>query len=103
MSQAKRRNPYQKQETKRKSPLALILVLIGLAIIGLGAFFALRGGSNQTTSNESGTPKLELDKKQIDFGDQHFGNTVTATFKLTNAGTATLRFQQPTIEVKEGC
>ncbi len=51
-----------------------------------------------------GAAALKPDKEKIDLGDVRLGNTVSASFKLTNAGDKPLRFmKQPYIQVVEGC
>ncbi len=102
MGQAKRRRAVP--PPKKKAPVTWILVIVGLVILAAAVFFATRGSqaSANTTADTGG--KISVDKTQIDFGDQHFGQTVTATFKVTNTGTGTLEITTaPTIEVKEGC
>ena len=84
---------------KRNIPAGLILVGLGILLAIVGAFFAMRSGSQVL-----GNPSLAVDREQIDFGDVKLNQTVTATFTLTNTGTGTLKFtRQPEIEVREGC
>jgi hypothetical protein len=66
----------------------------------------LRGNSSGTKAaiEVNGAPSIKVDKEQVDLGDVKLGKTVEVTFKVTNVGDQTLRFQeQPYIEVVEGC
>jgi hypothetical protein len=93
-SQRKRNNRRQ----ARRSPLPLIFGLGGLALLALAVFLLRPGG------NEAGTPRLEVDRTMIDFGEQHFNEPVEAVFQITNTGDGTLRIEEePVVEVREGC
>ncbi len=53
---------------------------------------------------ETGTPKLVVDRKEVDEGYQKLGATVHTTYKLRNEGDGTLRIlDQPQVKVVEGC
>lgn len=82
-----------------------LLGLGGLAFLVL-AVLALRGGNSDSkaTIEVNGAPSVKVDKEQVDLGDVKLGRTVEVTFKITNVGDQTLRFnEQPYIEVVEGC
>jgi hypothetical protein len=65
---------------------------------------AVTWGVIRDLSADTGSPQLVVDQEQIDFGDVQFGQPVTATFTLTNQGSAPLRFSaEPWIEIREGC
>lgn len=100
---AERERRRKQQEAKARLwktiPLLAIaiLALLGAGTIAYGTF---------VQPNVSGTngPRLQLDREQVDFGDQHFGTTVRATFKVTNAGDGTLNLNLPkTATVVQGC
>jgi len=45
-----------------------------------------------------------VDQQKIEYGDQHFGTSLTFDIKVTNTGDGTLRFkEEPYIQVLEGC
>ena len=102
MSHTKRSiRKYKTNRTNRILPFFGGLVLIGLA------FLILRGKytSQPSASIEvQGAPSLKADRGQVDFGDVKLGQTVEASFKLTNVGDQPLRFNKPPyIEVVQGC
>lgn len=78
---------------QRLIPLVVaLLVIAGIVLLVVGL------------TQPSGTPRLQLDREAIDFGDQHFNVTVRAAFKLTNTGDAPLNLTVPKLPtVKEGC
>jgi len=97
MPSSHKKRSSARQSTRRISPV-LLLVLSGLLLAGLAVFFALRPAA------ADGTARLEVDQEKLDFGDVHFNQPVTATFRLTNTGDAPLKFTKaPFIQVKAGC
>jgi hypothetical protein len=96
---------YQKQRDHTRNNLFIpaLLGLGGLALLVI-AFLALRGGGQKAAVEVTGSPSLKVDKEEINFGEVKLGQTVEASFTVTNAGGETLRFsEQPYIEVKQGC
>lgn len=85
------------------------LLWAGLAIVGVLAVVALLAwqsgrGAESGAANASGTPNLQVDQTNIDFGDVPVGKTVKASFKLSNTGDGTLNVVAPPVpEVVEGC
>jgi hypothetical protein len=52
----------------------------------------------------SGTPRLVVDRTEIDLGDLPFDQRATAVFTLTNAGNGVLNIiEEPPVEVVKGC
>jgi hypothetical protein len=91
---------------QRKIPIAIILAVGGgLLLVGAAVAALLGGGSSRPAEIEvTGQPRLKVDKEVIDLGNIRLGNTVDASFVLTNVGDTPLQFQQePYIEVVEGC
>lgn len=101
-------NQYSKNrshKTDKMNPLPLLLILGGLfalviaLIIGFG-----RPRSSVATIPSNGNSVLVADQQEINLGDVKLGQTVQASFKLTNTGTTPLNFiKKPYIEVREGC
>jgi len=51
-----------------------------------------------------GVPKLKVEQAKIDLGNVKLGQTVSASFKVSNVGDRPLQFSEaPYIEVIEGC
>ena len=76
-------------------PFALVgvLVLVGTGLIVYAA---------QSTGGVG--PRLQVDREQVDLGDQHFNTVVRASFKITNAGDRPLSVSAPkTATAVEGC
>jgi hypothetical protein len=100
----------QKYESKRNKKrrqknrwIAILLGLGGLALLVLAAL-SFRGGEPKAAIEVTGAPSIKVDKEQVDLGDVKLDLPVQVTFKVTNVGDQTLRFEeQPYIEVVEGC
>ncbi len=114
MSKAKKRksnsakaNPQRAAASpagKRSWLLWAGLVVIGvLAVVALLAWQDSRSAAPDTASTD-GTPNLQVDQTAIDFGDVPLGQTVKASFKLSNTGDGALTVVAPPVpEVVEGC
>ncbi len=97
----KHRNHRQRAHT----PWLAITILAGLILLGLTTFLSWRGQSRPGAAIEvSGRPSLKVSQETIDLGNVRLGQTVQASFELTNVGDRPLRFAEaPYIEVVEGC
>jgi hypothetical protein len=86
-------------------PWSVISIVGGLIVLSLAAFLFWRGQSQPTAAIEvTGRPSLKVNQETIDLGSIRLGQTVQATFELTNVGDQPLRFSEaPYIEVVEGC
>ncbi len=83
--------------TKQLYSLLPFVVLGVLVVIGVGLIV-------YGTLSPGGTPRLQVDRDSIDFGDQHLNNTVRAIFTITNAGVGALTLNVPkTPTVVQGC
>ena len=99
------KNTRKTNKPKSRIPLILLIVAGGLLLLAGGYLFLNGDRSVPSAAPEvSGTPSLQVDQEQIDFGDVPFSQYVTASFELTNAGDAPLQFtEQPYVELKAGC
>jgi hypothetical protein len=95
----------RRKQREAKAKLWKTIPLLGIAILALlGAGIIANGTFFQPSVSGTNGPRLQLDREQVDFGDQHFGTTVRATFKVTNAGDGTLNLNLPkTATVVQGC
>ena len=78
----------------------LMLVVVGLVIM-------LRqpaAEQAQVPVTVSGSPNLEIDREQIDFGDVTVNRMIRANFKLSNTGDQPVFLtHSPVAKVAEGC
>jgi hypothetical protein len=89
-------------QVKSRTVLLGIISISLLLILGAAAVikFSQQGGVLQ----KNGAPRLSVDVEEINLGDIPVGQSVKASFRLTNTGNQTLKFREaPYIEVKEGC
>lgn len=98
---------YKKLARKNALPAVWPIVGIVVGVIVLGwlawALFSQSPGP-QAAIEVIGQPSLKVNQKTLDLGTVKLGNTVRATFELTNVGDQPLRFTEaPYIEVVEGC
>ncbi|HSB03411.1 MAG TPA: hypothetical protein VLG46_14480 [Anaerolineae bacterium] len=94
MSKNDRKHKRQKQS--RKFPWLFVAFGSVLLLAAAFLFAGLRGGG--------GTPSLQVDQQNIDYGYVKFGETRSFAIKVTNTGDGTLRFKgKPYIEVLKGC
>lgn len=83
----------------------LIFIAIGIVLLGLAGFLAWRYlNAPKATLEVTGAPSLKVDKEIVDLGDVRLGQTVEASFEITNVGDETLRLTEaPYVEVVERC
>lgn len=73
---------------------------LGLLAVGAAAFWGLSG----TPDTSGGTPRLVVDRTEIDLGYRRFDTPVRAAFTLTNTGTGMLRLREaPPVILRAGC
>ncbi len=94
-----KRNPVQPVATRPSWWLWAVAAAVILVVGGLS--YMLIVGVNGT---ETGTPKVVVDRTEVDEGYQKLGATVRTMFKLRNEGDATLRvLGEPQVKAVEGC
>jgi hypothetical protein len=90
----------------QRIPWPLLMIgggLILLAVVVVWGFAQPAAGSKIPVEVQ-GAPKLKIDRQKVDLGDVKLGQTVSVSFKLSNAGDQPLRFSEaPYIELVEGC
>ena len=100
---AERERRRKRQETKARLWKTIPILLIGVLAL-LGAGMVAYGSFAQPNTSGANGPRLQVDREQVDLGDQHFGTTVRATFKVTNTGDGTLNLNVAKIAtVVQGC
>jgi hypothetical protein len=88
-------SPLQLPKARRAARVALGLIAVGAA----GLWWPAQAGAAS-----SGTPRLVVDRTEIDLGDLLFDQRATAVFTLTNAGNGVLNIiEEPPVEVVKGC
>ncbi len=103
-SLSKRKQAAQQKQQRLGQILMGIGGLLLLGFIALAVWPLLKPAHTNLKPQVTGAAALRSDKEQIDLGDVHLGNTVSAAFQLTNVGDQPLTFTQaPYIEVKAGC
>ncbi len=100
---AAREQRRQEREAKARLWRRIPLVIVGVLVL-LGVGLVVYGTVGQPNVTGVNGPRLQVDQEKVDLGDQHFGTTVRATFKLTNTGDGTLTLNPPQIAtVVQGC
>jgi len=98
----------RRRQAGQQKPRRVGQVLIGmggvllLGVLALWLWPLVRPSSAK--SEVTGATALRPDREKIDLGDVRLGNTVSASFQLTNVGDKPLHFtKKPFIQVVEGC
>jgi len=98
-------NKSKRSRSRNRNQWPVWLALGGVILVAIAVFAVLGGNSAPKAAIEvGGSPRLKVNKEEVNLGDVKLGKTVEVSFLLTNVGDKTLQFTQaPTIEVKEGC
>ena len=105
----KRKRQQRRTAVPRQRSSFLPLALIGgiLILVAAGLLLLLRqpaADQAQVPVTVSGSPNLEIDREQIDFGDVTVNRMIRANFKLSNTGDQPLVLtHSPVAKVAEGC
>jgi hypothetical protein len=87
----------QGRRTARRAAVVTIVVLIGLA----GGVWWLRAGPKET---EGGTPRIAVDRGDIELGYLRFESPARVVFALRNDGDGPLRLREvPLVKAVAGC
>lgn len=82
---------------KASRPRAVLLTVAVLVVLGLGGWWLWPEAS------AGGTPKLALDRTEIDLGYLRFNAPAHAAFTITNTGDGLLTLKPGRVRVVQGC
>jgi hypothetical protein len=88
-----------KKGARRPRPRALLVTLTALVVLALGGWWLWPDAS----PSAGGTPKLVLDRTEIQLGYLRFNTPAYASFAITNAGDGPLTLKAGRVRVVEGC
>jgi len=88
----------EKRRKRSKAP-AIILAVVLLLVLGAGGWWLWPGAS----PSAGGTPKLALDRTEIDLGYLRFNTPAYAAFTLTNTGDGLLTLTTGPVRAIQGC
>ena len=85
---------------RRRKRWRLLMGLAAVSVLAAAAFWLWP----RPASVDGGTPRLEVDRTEIDLGAMAFDRWVTATFRVRNAGDGRLLISSlPKVYVVRGC
>ena len=92
-----KKRPKERRKTSKRPKI--VLIAAALIVLGLGGWWlwpdaALAPG---------GTPKLVLDRAEIELGYLRFNTPAQAAFAITNAGDGLLTLAAGPVRVVQGC
>jgi hypothetical protein len=100
-------NGSGKPAARSRLPLLLILLFGAVLLVGGGAWVWLSGQTGAGAGAAPAvvtSPKLAVDRTEIDFGPVKVNKMVKATFKVANEGGKPLQIVgTPRVEVAKGC
>ncbi len=87
------------QRRRKSSGRWIVLVAIAVVVLGLGGWWLWP----EPALAPGGTPKLALDRTEIDLGYLRFNTPAHAAFTITNAGDGLLTLSPGRVRVVQGC
>ncbi len=101
MSKRRKGQTAPPAQGRRARTIVLGGVAIALAAVGAAAAWWLSGEPGAATA---GTPRLVVDRREVDLGYRRFDEPARVVFTLTNAGNGLLRLSEvPRVKVAAGC
>ncbi len=90
---------------QRRNNLKIIVPLIAAAfVVVVVAASAMYARPDRSAVQVNGTPRLQIDRDQIDLGRRIFNQPIRAVFNIQNTGDGTLKLEVPRVaNVLEGC
>ena len=92
-----RKQPERQRTTSRGRLVALVVA--ALVVLGAGGWWLWPG----VAPSAGGTPKLALDRTEIDLGYLRFETPVLAAFTITNTGDGLLTLEPGRVRAVVGC
>lgn len=98
------RHKTKKALKKRVSRWPLAAALAGVLLITAALLLAGKGDAADYTAKVKGQPAIEVDQKEVDYGDVKLGSMIKTSVRVTNVGDQPLRFSsRPYVELIDGC
>ncbi len=98
---SKRANRKDAPPPRRGRTRAVILLGLAAVILGGGGAWWLWSNQDEVTA---GTPRLAVDRTEVDLGYRRFDTTARVVFTLTNAGDGPLALANvPRVKAVQGC
>jgi hypothetical protein len=92
------RNRANEGRKRSKRPKVLVIAAL-LVVLGLGGWWFWP----EAPPSADGTPKLGLNRTEIDLGYLRFNTPAHAAFSITNAGDGLLTLAAGPVRVVQGC
>ena len=87
------------EKRRKRKGRAIVLVVAVLVVLGAGGWWLWPGAS----PSAGGTPKLALDRTEIDLGSLRFETPAYAAFTITNTGDGLLTLEPGQVRAVVGC
>jgi len=88
-----------KKHTEPSKTRAIVVVVVAVVVLGVGGWWLWPG----TSPTAGGTPKLALDRTEIDLGYLRFETPAYAAFTITNTGDGPLTLEPSRVRAVQGC
>lgn len=98
------RHKTKKVVKKRASRWPLAAALVGVLLITAALLLSGKDEASEYTAKVKGQPAIEVDQKEVDYGDVKLGSMIKTSVRVTNVGDQPLRFSgRPYVELIDGC
>src|SRR5262245_45888553 len=104
MKKAKQTHHKRRPTPKNRSLVSVIFVGFGVIVAGVTLLLLSRGQQSTYEPMIKGSPRLEVDQEEVNYGNVRFETPVESVFRVTNVGDQPLKLLgEPVIELLEGC